>query len=74
MAIHAHIHERRSTWADPFAKARHGGPDLRGAVHELHGAGRQIGMIGTLAQQEAAIVVIREARRALYRILAEGQQ
>lgn len=75
-AGHAHIHERRPTWADPFANAdaSHGGPDLRGAVHDLHGAGRQIGMIGTLAQQEAALVVIREARRALYLILAEGHQ
>ena len=75
-AGHAHIEERRSTWADPFANAdaSHGGPDLRGAVHDLHSAGRQIGMTGTVAQQEAAIVVIREARRALYLILAEGEQ
>ena len=72
----AHIAERRPTWADPFANvdASHGGPDLRGAVHDLHGAARQIGMTGTVAQQEAAIAVIREARRALYLILAGSDQ
>jgi len=70
----AHIAERRGTWTDPFANvdASHGGPDLRGAVHELHGAARQVGTTGTVAQQEAAIAVLRDARRALYLILAGG--
>ena len=70
----AHIEERRETWVDPFANvdATRGGPDVRGALSELHGAARQIGMTGTVAQQEAAIAVIRHARRALYLILAGG--
>ncbi len=71
----SHIEERRGTWADPFANvdASRGGPDLRGAMHELHGAARQVGTTGTLAQQEAAVVALRDARRALYLILAAGE-
>jgi DNA-binding PadR family transcriptional regulator len=69
----AHVEERRETWGDPFAAlaGRDSGPDLRGSLHELHAAARQVAVRGDRGQAEAAAKVLADARRALYLILAE---
>jgi DNA-binding PadR family transcriptional regulator len=69
----AHVQERRETWGDPFAEltGADSGPDLRGPLHELHAAARQVAVRGDRGQAEAAAKVLADARRALYLILAE---
>jgi len=68
----AHVEESRDAWGDPFAElaGRQSGPDLRGPLHELHAAARQVAMRGDRGQAEAAAKVLADARRALYLILA----
>ncbi len=44
---------------------------LRDLVHQVMAATRQVAHAGTSAQVEAAQEVLRDARRALYRLLAE---
>jgi DNA-binding PadR family transcriptional regulator len=44
---------------------------LRDLVHQVLAATRQVAHAGTTAQIEAAQAVLRDARRALYRLLAE---
>jgi DNA-binding PadR family transcriptional regulator len=70
----AQLEENRDTWGDPFAafETATPGPDLRGLVHDLHEATRQIGRAGTDAQREAAAKVLTDARRALYLLLADA--
>jgi DNA-binding PadR family transcriptional regulator len=69
----AHVQQRRETWGDPFAEltGHESGPDLRGPLHELHAAARQVAVRGDRSQAEAAAKVLADARRALYLILAE---
>ncbi|HET7899794.1 MAG TPA: PadR family transcriptional regulator [Candidatus Nanopelagicales bacterium] len=59
---------------DPFAVFAGGEdrPDLRELLGQLHGATRQVGMNGTTAQVEAAATILRDARRAMYLLLADG--
>jgi DNA-binding PadR family transcriptional regulator len=45
--------------------------DLRAEVQRLHSAARQVGMAGDTAQVEQAVTIVRTARQALYRLLAE---
>jgi DNA-binding PadR family transcriptional regulator len=45
---------------------------LRGEVMQLHAAARQVGSAGTVEQREQATEIVAEARRALYRLLADG--
>jgi DNA-binding PadR family transcriptional regulator len=44
--------------------------DLRAEVHRLHVAARQVGTAGDPAQVREAADIIRDARQALYRLLA----
>ena len=44
---------------------------LRDLAHQVLAATRQVAHAGTTAQIEAAQAVLRDARRALYRLLAE---
>ena len=44
---------------------------LHDLVHQVMAATRQVAHAGTTAQLEAAQDVLRDARRALYRLLAE---
>ena len=44
---------------------------LRDLAHQVLAATRQVAHAGTAAQIEAAQAVLRDARRALYRLLAE---
>ncbi|WP_433608926.1 PadR family transcriptional regulator [Prescottella agglutinans] len=63
------VEQNAESWGDPFAFAG-SGPDLRGPLHDLHGAARQVQASGTAAQLVAAEKVLTDARRALYLILA----
>jgi len=45
--------------------------DLRAEVQRLHSAARQVGMAGDAAQVEQAVTIVRNARQALYRLLAD---
>jgi DNA-binding PadR family transcriptional regulator len=67
-----HVEEQRGAWGDPFGQVEGAapGPDLRGPLHELHAAARQVAVSGTPAQVEAAAAVLTQARRALYLVLA----
>ena len=44
---------------------------LRGAVMQLHEAARQVGGAGSREQVERAVQIVTDARKQLYRILAE---
>jgi DNA-binding PadR family transcriptional regulator len=71
-----HIESRRETWPDPFAGRDASGPgaDLRGLLHQVGGAVRQVAVTGTDAQLAAAATILAEARRSLYLLLAEGPE
>lgn len=45
--------------------------DLRSEVHRLHAAARQVGTTGDAGQVEQAVEIVRGARQALYRLLAD---
>ena len=45
--------------------------DLRVETHRLHAAARQVGAAGDPAQVQEAVEIIRGARQALYRLLAQ---
>jgi DNA-binding PadR family transcriptional regulator len=45
--------------------------DLRAEVHRLHGAARQVATAGDSAQLQEAVEIVRSARQALYRLLAQ---
>lgn len=60
------------TGTDPFAgDGEENGPDLRGSLHGLHQAAREVGRNGSPEQQERAREAIDAAKRQLYLILAE---
>src|SRR4051794_20099915 len=71
-----HIASRRETWPDPFAGREATGPgaDLRGLLHQVGGAVRQVAVTGTDTQLAAAAAILAEARRSLYLLLAEGPE
>jgi DNA-binding PadR family transcriptional regulator len=71
-----HIAARRESWPDPFAgrDASQPGADLRGLLHQLGGAVRQVAVSGTDAQLTAAATILAEARRSLYQLLADGPE
>ena len=45
--------------------------DLRAEVQRLHSAARQVGTAGDAAAVEQAVAIVRNARQALYRLLAD---
>jgi DNA-binding PadR family transcriptional regulator len=45
--------------------------DLRAEVHRLHAAARQVTTAGDSAQLQEAVEIVRGARQALYRLLAQ---
>src|SRR6516162_6737786 len=55
--------------AGPAAAPAH--LDLRAEVQRLHGAARQVGTAGDAAQVEQAVAIVKNARQALYRLLAD---
>jgi len=66
--------QQRDAWGDPFAgfDPSGSGGDLRGPLHQLHEAARQVARAGTDAQRIAAAKILSDARRDLYLLLAEG--
>jgi DNA-binding PadR family transcriptional regulator len=72
----SHLEERGEQLVDPFAEHADGasGPDLRGPLHELHAAARQVAVSGSAEQVEAAARVLSQARRSLYLILAGEEE
>lgn len=61
------------TWAAVAwsSSAASGHQELRAEVQQLHSAARQVGTAASPAQVEQAVAVVRAARQALYRLLAE---
>jgi DNA-binding PadR family transcriptional regulator len=70
-----YVAAHRAELGDPFAEVRSAVGaqelDLRGLVRQLVGAVSQVASAGTPEQSRRAAEVLTEARRALYRILAE---
>lgn len=70
----AYAAEHADELSEAFAAAttpQRGFRELRQEVHALHGAIQQVGMTGRSESLEAAREVLAEARRSIYRILAE---
>jgi DNA-binding PadR family transcriptional regulator len=67
----AHVEEHREKLGEPWADLGGKGGDLRGLVGELAAAAMQVSRLGDDAQRERAREILTDARRALYRILAE---
>ncbi|NNM45669.1 PadR family transcriptional regulator [Knoellia koreensis] len=70
----AYAAEHADELSEAFAAAttpQRGFRELRQEVHALHGAIQQVGMTGRTESIEAAREALAEARRAIYRILAE---
>lgn len=63
--------ERVATHGYPWddSKSEHG--DLRLAVRDLHLAAKQVGMTGTPEMVAQAVAIVSDARKSLYRLLAE---
>ncbi|HEX8105098.1 MAG TPA: hypothetical protein VF533_20930, partial [Solirubrobacteraceae bacterium] len=71
----AHVEEQREQLGEPWSDAGEaGGPgrgELRGLIWQLGSAAMQVSAAGTDQQVERAKAVLKDARRALYRLLAE---
>ncbi|MFQ6330547.1 PadR family transcriptional regulator [Nocardia sp. CWNU-33] len=72
-----YVTANRDELGDPWADIKEGvgaqAIDLRGLVGQLMGAVGQVAAAGTPAQATKAAEVLTEARKALYRILAEDE-
>lgn len=72
-----YVAAHRDELGDPWAEVKEGvgehAIDLRGLVGQLFGAVAQVAAAGTPEQAAKAAEVLTEARRALYRILAEDE-
>ncbi|WP_255450473.1 PadR family transcriptional regulator [Skermania sp. ID1734] len=71
--VEAHRSELGDPWADVSADVGEGAIDLRDLIGQLMGAAAQVAAAGTPAQTEQAAEVLTQARRSLYRILAEDE-
>jgi DNA-binding PadR family transcriptional regulator len=73
----AHVEEHRERLGEPWSDAGDpAGPargELRGLVWQLGSAAMQVSAAGTDEQVERAKAVLKDARRALYRLLAEDE-
>lgn len=74
----AFVQDKREELATPWeAVTEHGGADhrhLRDSLHGLVSAWKQVAQVGTSEQRQQAAVVLDDARRAMYRILAGDDQ
>lgn len=72
-----YVSAHRDELGDPWVQVKEGvgehAIDLRGLVGQLFGAVAQVAAVGTPEQAAKAAEVLTEARRALYRILAEDE-
>lgn len=72
-----YVSEQKEAIGDPFAEVRSGvgdeALDLRDLTMQLHGAVQQVARAGTADQVKRAGEALAQARRAIYRILAEDE-
>ncbi|MEJ7635215.1 PadR family transcriptional regulator [Aeromicrobium sp.] len=73
----SYVEENREQLGTPWEDS-HGGPDheMREFSHSLKGfvnAWKQVAQAGTPAQREKATIVVEDARKAMYRILADDE-
>lgn len=71
-----YVEENRESFSDPFA-ANGGSPagvELREMVIQLSFAAREVARTGDDAQIQQAVSTVREARRSLYLLLANGSE
>jgi DNA-binding PadR family transcriptional regulator len=68
-----HADELRAPWAAVSGDAASAAADMRSLVRQVHVAAFQVLSAGTEAQQSQARKVLAQARRSLYRILAEDE-
>ena len=68
--VEEHDEELKAAW-EQSTTPQHGFRELRQEVHQLHGAIQQVGMTGRPEAVDAAQKVLADARRSIYRILAE---
>ena len=66
-----HKDELGSPWDDVSGGVSTQARDLMGEIGALMGAARQVAHVGTQAQVARAATVLADARRSLYRILAD---
>jgi DNA-binding PadR family transcriptional regulator len=66
--------DNRDAWGDPFAgyDAAAPGTDWRPLIRDLIDATRQVGRAGTDSQRAGAAKILTDARRAMYLLLANG--
>ena len=74
----AYVEENREQLGTPWEDASREGPgadhrELRESLHGLVVAWKQIAQAGTAAQREQAATVMKDARKAMYRILADDE-
>ncbi len=67
----AYVAEHQTTWPDPFPSDETRAENLRELVQQVAEATRQVGRSGSPDQHSAAAQVLRDARKALYLLLAE---
>jgi DNA-binding PadR family transcriptional regulator len=68
-----HADELRAPWAAVSGDAASAAADMRSLVRQVHVAAFQVLSAGTESQQAQARKVLAQARRSLYRILAEDE-
>jgi DNA-binding PadR family transcriptional regulator len=71
--VEANIDDLGDPWADVKQDVGAQAIDLRGLIGQLMGAAAQVAAAGTPEQATKAAEVLTEARKALYRILAEDE-
>jgi DNA-binding PadR family transcriptional regulator len=72
----AYVEEHRDELGTPWEAAQNAGADHRHMRESLHGlvvAWKQIAQAGTAEQREQASKVMDDARKAMYRILADDE-
>jgi len=69
--VEEHRDELGNPWDEIRASVGRPAQELRGLMNQLTGAVRQVASVGTIDQARAAGEVLTEAKRAIYRILAD---
>ncbi len=72
--VETHRAELGSPWDDVSGGVSHESRELRDEIGAVMGAAHQVSLVGTRAQVARAVQTLAQARRALYRILADDPQ